>query len=357
MIAYQLLTSCFVLTAYGSDLGPPPGICSAPEVLTNVYAYQTPQSTAKITVGLTGFADRPVWPDRPRNYPQVTSIPLFRLATTPRSPPLLTVPVADVQRDPNRFTDHGDPAPTTRSSHDKHVFADNLFCPPVSHDPDTSNKESFMKRLTGDGPKKDCKDTKPKPLEPGQELISILFTPKKTPKNICGYGPELFYTMTRTCTTPVYHSNIPPPPPPPPMPFFCELLYMITVSFISAVLLLSTACVFGLAKAFDKLTGVKIPCRGELLFVFLTLFPAPGSAVTQTLADQSSIQVVVHTISNASTAMADVDTVTSWAQLVTACRTSANITLSPTFKMGVYTHEIDFRLVLYTWLSELETVP
>jgi hypothetical protein len=44
--------------------------------------------------------------------------------------------------------------------------------------------ESFMKRLTGDGPKKDCQDAKPKPLEPGQKLISILFARKETPKNI-----------------------------------------------------------------------------------------------------------------------------------------------------------------------------
>jgi hypothetical protein len=108
-------------------------------------------------------------------------------------------------------------------------------------------------------------------------------------------------------------------------------------------LVVSTACVFGLAKSFDKLTGVKIPCR-ELLFVFLTLFPAPGAAVTQALADQSSIQVVVHTNINASTSMVAVDAVASWAQLVRACAApSVNITLSPTFKMGAYTNEIDFR--------------
>ena len=91
------------------------------------------------------------------------------------------------------------------------------------------------------------------------------------------------------------------------------------------------------------LTGARIPCR-ELLFVFLTLFPAPGAAVTQALADQSSIQVVVHTNINASTSMVDVDDVASWAQLVTACAApSASITLSPAFKMGAYTNEIDFR--------------
>jgi hypothetical protein len=113
------------------------------------------------------------------------------------------------------------------------------------------------------------------------------------------------------------------------------------------LLVVSTACVFGLVKAFDKLTGVKIPCR-ELLFVFLTLFPAPGAAVTQALADQSSIQVVVHTNINASTSMVAVDAVASWAQLVTACAAqhSANITLSPAFQMGAYTNQIDFRLVL-----------
>jgi hypothetical protein len=113
-------------------------------------------------------------------------------------------------------------------------------------------------------------------------------------------------------------------------------------------LIVSTVCVFGLAKAFDKLAGVKIPCR-ELLFVFLTLFPAPGAAVTQALADQSSIQVVVHTNTNinASTSMVAVDAVASWKQLVTACAApSANITLSPAFQMGAYTNQIDFRLVL-----------
>jgi hypothetical protein len=121
-------------------------------------------------------------------------------------------------------------------------------------------------------------------------------------------------------------------------------------------LIVSTACEFGLAKAFDKLTGVKIPCR-ELLFVFLTLFPAPGAAVTQALADQSSIQVVVHTNTNASTSMVAVDAVASWAQLVTACAApSASITLSPAFKMGAYTNEIDFRLVIFIRSYEIETV-
>ena len=343
MIAYQLLTSCFVLTAYGSDFGPP-GICSAPEVPTNVCAYQTPQSTAKVTVGLTRFDGHPVSPDRPRSYPQEASSPLFRLATTPRSPPLFTDSI-DAQSNPNRFTDHANPPPATRASHDKPVLADNLFCPPVSHDTDTSDMQDFMKRLTGDGPKKNCKDAKPKPLEPGQQLILIPFARKKTPQNICGYGPQLFYTMTRTCTTPTtttpaHHSNSPPPPP---LSFCCEFLYVVTLVLISMSLVVSTACVFGLAKAFDKLTGVKIPCR-ELLFVFLTLFPAPGAAVTQALADQSSIQVVVHTNISASISMVAVDTVTSWAQLVTACAApSVNITLSPTFKMGAYTNEIDFR--------------
>jgi hypothetical protein len=111
-------------------------------------------------------------------------------------------------------------------------------------------------------------------------------------------------------------------------------------------LIVSTACAFGLAKAFDKLAGVKIPCR-ELLLIFLTFFPAPGAA-TQGLADQSSIQVAVHTNASPSTAMAAVNTVASWAQLVTACNAkSANITLSPTFQMGVYSNPIDFRLVCF----------
>jgi hypothetical protein len=210
--------------------------------------------------------------------------------------------------------------------------------------------KDFMKRLTADddGPKKDAK---PKIWTPGQKSIWIIFanTKKDVPTNMCGYGRGSISTMTRTCNTPAwYHTNIPPPPPPPPLSFCCELLYIITLVLINAALLLSTACVFGFIKQFHKLTGVKIPCR-ELLFVFLTLFPAPGAAATHgELADQSSIQTfAVHTNINTSTSMATVDTVTSWAQLVTACATpSANITLSPAFKMGVYTNEIDFRLVL-----------
>jgi hypothetical protein len=111
----------------------------------------------------------------------------------------------------------------------------------------------------------------------------------------------------------------------------------------------STACALGFDKQFSKLTGLKIPCR-ELLFVFLTLFPAPGAAATQGLTDQSSILIAVHTNTSASTSMVAVD-ITSWTQLVTACASasaSANITLSPTFQMGAYTNEIDFRLVCFT---------
>jgi hypothetical protein len=118
-------------------------------------------------------------------------------------------------------------------------------------------------------------------MTPGRKRMWILFAKPNFPKNICGYGPQLFYTMTRTCITPTrpahQRSNIPPPPPP-PLSFCCELLYITTVSLISAALLLSTACGLGFSKCFDKLTGTKIPCR-ELLFVFLTLFPAPGAVV------------------------------------------------------------------------------
>jgi predicted outer membrane repeat protein len=100
--------------------------------------------------------------------------------------------------------------------------------------------------------------------------------------------------------------------------------------------------VFRFDKQLNKLIGCKVPCR-ELLYIFLTLFPAPGAAATQGLTDQSSIQVAVHTNASASTSMIDINTVTNWTQLVTACnRTRANITLSPAFKMGVYTNQIDF---------------
>jgi hypothetical protein len=323
MTASHLLALCSLLTACGSDLGPPPGICSA---LTNVSAYQTLQSTAKVIVDLARFTGRPVSPCRPRSYPQGDSIYHARLATTPRSPPLFTDSIA---------------APTPIcSAEDKSVLIRNEMINPASHATDTSDMENFMERLTGDGPKKDAK---PKIWTPGQKRIWIIFTEKDVPTNVCGYGPEMFSTMTRTCTTPAYQTNISPPPP--PLSFCCELLYITTLVLISAALFLSTACVFGFAKQFDKLTGVKIPCR-ELLFVFLTLFPAPGAAATQGLADQSSIQVAVYTNASTSTSMAAVDSVTSWAQLVTACAApSANITLSPAFKMGAYTNEIDFRLV------------
>jgi hypothetical protein len=205
-----------------------------------------------------------------------------------------------------------------------------------------------MKRLlTDDGPKADAKPRNWWILLPEQPRIWIIANKKDAPANICGYGPKLFYTMTRTCRTPVYHSNIPPLPPPPPLSFCCELLYFITVSLISMSLVVSTACAFGLAKPFDKLTGVKILC--QLLFIFLTSFPATGVAATQGLANQSSIQVAVYTNASASTSMVAVDTpAASSAQLVTACAApSVNITLSPTFQMGAYTNEIDFRLVLY----------
>jgi hypothetical protein len=175
----------------------------------------------------------------------------------------------------------------------------------------TSDIENFMKGLLTDGPKKDAKPRKWWVLTPGQKRILIIFTRKNVAKNTCGYGLQLFHTMIRTCTTPTYHSNSPPPPSPPLS--CCELLYVVALILISMSLIVSTACAFGLAKAFDRLTGVKIPCW-ELLFVFLTLFPAPGIAVTQTLADQSSIQVVVHTNINASTTMVSVDAVASWAQ-------------------------------------------
>jgi hypothetical protein len=347
-ITSNILTSCFLLTAYGTDLAPPPGICSAPEALTNVRAYQTPQSTAKLIVGLTGFTDRPVSPGRPRSYPQENSAPLVRLATSPRPPPRFTDSI-DVQRNPNLCTDHADPTPNICSAEHESVLIRSQINYPASHDTGTSEMENFMKRLTGDvlthvtdGPKEDT--LKPELLTPGQKHMWILFTQKNFPKNICGYGPQLFYTMTRTCTTPAYHSNSPPPPPPPPMSFCCELLYIIkTVFIISAVLFLSTACVLRFAKRFDKLTGVKVPCR-ELLFIFLTLFPTPGAAATQGLADQRPIPVVVYTNASASTSMVSVNTVTNWTQLVTACAASANITLSPTFKMGAYTNPngIDF---------------
>jgi hypothetical protein len=266
MTASHLLALCFVLTAYGFDLGPPPWICSAPEALTNVCAYQTPQSTAKVNVGLAGFADRPVSPCRPLNYSQETSTPLVRLATSPRPPPRSTDAI-DVQMNPDLCTDHADPTPNICSAEDESVLIRNEMIHPVSHYPDTSDMQDFMKRLTGDGPKKNCKDAKPKPLEPGQKLSSILFARKKPPQKICGYGPQLFYTMARTCTTPTttapaHHSNSPPPPP---LSLCCELLYAMTLVLISMSLVVSTACVFGLAKAFDKLTGVKIPsCQTSL---------------------------------------------------------------------------------------------
>jgi hypothetical protein len=240
----------------------------------------------------------------------------IRLAATPRSPPLLTDSIADVltyvQTDPNLFTDHADPPPATCSSHDKPVLAGNFLRPPVSHDPDTSDIKDFTKRLTcstgDDGPKKDAK---PKRLTPGPTRIWIIVTKKHAPANMCGNGPELFYTMTRTCIAPTYyHSDILPPPPPPPLSFCCELLYVGTLILISISLVVSTACAFGFHKRFNKLAGLKIPCR-ELLFVFLTLFPAPAAAAaTQGMVDQSAIQVLVYT-------NATPTNVSSWAQLVT----------------------------------------
>jgi hypothetical protein len=342
MTASHLLALCFVLTAYGTDLGPPLGFCSAYSP-TNVSAYPTTQSTPKSVVDLIGSTDRSVSPGRRLNYLQGDSTPHVQLATTPRSPPLF-IDSIDVERDPKKNTDHAVPAPATRSSHDKPIPVGNSFRPALSHRTDTSGMKDFLKRPTtgDDGPKKDAQ---PRILTPGQKHIWTIFTKKNVLAKICGHGPELFYTMTRTQ---------PITPPQPPLSLCFELLYFIALFSISALLVVSTACAFGFAKRFGKLTDLKIPCR-ELLLVFLTLFPAPGAAAAQGLANHhnSSIQVVVHTNANASTSMVAVDTVTSWAQLVTMCATpSANITLSPAFKMGAYTNEIEFRLVLYIWLSE-----
>jgi hypothetical protein len=331
----NILTSCFVLTAYGANFAPPLGISSASthEALTNVSAYPTTPSTAKSVADRTGSTDRSVLPCPPRNYPQGYFTPHVRLATSPRPPPLFTDSI-DVQRNPYLCTDHANPTPNICSAEAESVLVRNKLILYASHGTASSDMENFMK-----------------PLTPGQKRIQNNF-----PKNKCGYGPQLFYAMTRTCTmpTPAYHSHNPPPPPPPPPPplsFCCELLYNITVLSISASLVASTACAFGFAKHFDKLTGLKIPCR-ELLLVFLALFPAPGAAATQGLADQSAIQVAVYINANASTTMVAVDNVTCWAQLVTACAApSTNITLSPVFQMGAYTHEIDFRLVLYGCLN------
>jgi hypothetical protein len=149
MTARHLLTLCFVLTAYGADLVPPLGFFSASssKAPTNVSTYLTTQLTAKAIVDLTGFADRSISPGRSRSHMQGKSIPQFRLATTPRSPPLLTDSI-DVQRDPNLFTDHADPGPATRSSYDKPIIAGKLSCTRVSHGPDTSDMKEFTKRLT-----------------------------------------------------------------------------------------------------------------------------------------------------------------------------------------------------------------
>ena len=186
-----------------------------------------------------------------------------------------------VQRDPNLFTDHADPPPATHSSYDKPIIAGKLSCPLVSHGPDTSDMKDFTKRLTSDdGPKK---DTKPKMLTPGQKCIWIV-VPKKY-ADMCGNDPALFYTMTRvTCIAPTtratYHSDIPPPPSKegPLLSFCCKFLYFVTLVLISISLVVSTASAFGFNKRFNKLTGLKIPCR-ELLFAFLTLFPAPAKSI------------------------------------------------------------------------------
>jgi hypothetical protein len=310
MTAWHLLTLYFLLTAYGADLTPPLGDYSA-SASTNVSAYPTTQSTAKATTLDRTDIYRPVSAGRPQNYPQGDP----PLATIPYPPPLFT-DYSDVQSNPNLFTSHTDPTPPTRSSYDTPVLVDFLLLPPVSHGTDTSNMKDSLKRL----------------MRYGQKQIWIIFAIKKdVPSNIilCGYGPGYFHTMTSTCTM--------PPSPHPPLSFCYELLYFITVFSISISLIVGTACAFGFAKCIDKLTGLKIPCS-ELLFIFLSLFPAPGMAA------QSSIQIAVYTNANASTSVVAVDTVTSWAQLVTACAAPrANITLSPTFQMGMYTNEIDFR--------------
>jgi hypothetical protein len=183
----HLLTLCFVLTAHGADLAPPLGISSesAHEAPTNVSAYPTTQSATK-----SGL------PCKPRNYPQGDSTPHVLLATTPRSSPLFTDPI-DVQRNPNLFTNHAHPAQNICSAEDEPFLISNELVYPASHACHGTEIENFMKR-----PKKDAKPRKWWMLTPAQKRIWIIATKKDAPENMYGNGPELFYTMTPTCTTP-----------------------------------------------------------------------------------------------------------------------------------------------------------
>jgi hypothetical protein len=90
-------------------------------------------------------------------------------------------------------------------------------------------------------------------------------------------------------------------------------------------------CSFGLAKSFDKLTGVKIPY--QLFFIFLILFPAPGAVQVRMLNTSASNTNVMVPSSVPWTDVSD------WAQLVSACASSGTVILSANFQMDGYTKD------------------
>jgi predicted outer membrane repeat protein len=272
---------------------------------------------------LTRFTDHSVAPD-------MHTLRAW-LVTTQSSPPLFTG-----QMNPNLCANHGDPTPNICFAQDKLILITNELIYP------SADVGSLMKRVTT--PVSDLLNGEnAKPAGKRAKLGHCRDPHRKASPSSTFISPEAFFTMTPTFPHAAGSA--------PTICFFswCSLLFGLAMGNVlwypSAWLISNVLWLFGhlLVLQHRKILCCK-QCR-VLLLVFLTVFPAPGAATAQGLANHhnSFIQIAVHTNTNASTSMVAVAPVTSWAQLVTECAaSSANITLSPTFQMGAYSNQIDF---------------
>jgi hypothetical protein len=283
----HLLTLCFVLTAYGADLAPPLGISSdsAHEAPTNVSAYPTTQSAAKSVADLTGSASLPY---KPRDYPQGDSTPHPLLATTsPRPPPLFTDPI-NAQRNPNLCTDPADLARNICSAEVEPtvepVLTSNALVYPGSHA---------------------CHGTATSDIKNFMKRLLMDDGPKADAK------PRKWWIL------------IPEQPR-----------------------------IWIIANKKDAPANIR-GCGPKLFYTRTCTTPTTpvyhSNIPPLPPHPLALLQVAVYTNASAFTSMVAVDTPAAYsAQLVTACAApSVNTTLSPTFQMGAYTNEIDFRLVRY----------
>jgi hypothetical protein len=197
MIASHFLTLCFVFTANCTDVGPPPlGIPP-----TNISTYYPMMQTDAEVVGETESAERSASPHRHREYPQEYPIPHIPLAISPLFAEFI---IAGVQKNPgNSSMTHADPTPDVRSSHDKPGFSFFVFFNPDSYGSDTSDMETFTKRLAavfGDEMNGEDANSAGEGAKPGYQMqpsrkffVCLMFAMGRSFST--SMPPDAFYTM------------------------------------------------------------------------------------------------------------------------------------------------------------------